>query len=144
MTDSKKDEEENSAPKSQDKKNTDKKSTVKPNFYHHGDRIPYPYHNHIQEINVANEEAEKQYEKKKPFYKKLRDYQFFEVQKVPYLNYINDYITYFKDKQAKNDKLLYFKNLRKIAQVSNYIQYAAWTFSLIFALVYAFTSPNYG
>lgn len=82
--------------------------------------------------------------KRPPFYKKLREYQLFEVQRVPYIDYINDYISYFKDKQAKNEKLLYFKNLKKIANLSRLSDYGVWLICIILAITYSLTSENYG
>ena len=60
------------------------------------------------------------------------------------MDYVNDYICDFKDKQAKNDKLLYFKNRAQIARVSCFSSYAACLVTIIFALVYAFTHEHYG
>ena len=64
--------------------------------------------------------------------------------RVPYIDYINDYITNFKDKQVKNEKLLYFKNLKKIRRYSVIGYYIAWCISLVCALIYGFTRENYG
>ena len=83
---------------------------------------------------------------RRPFYKKLREYQHFEVQKVPYSDYINDYILAFKEKKQKQEteKLLYYQNLEKIGILSYSAQIVAWIISLACALIYGFTSENFG
>jgi len=63
---------------------------------------------------------------------------------VPYIDYINDYISYFKDKQAKNEKLLYLKNLKKIANLSRLSDYGVWLICIILAITYSLTTDNYG
>ena len=63
---------------------------------------------------------------------------------MPYIDYINDYITQFKDKQTKNEKLLYFKNLKRVRKVAIISEYVAWTLCLVIVAVYCITSDNYG
>ena len=68
------------------------------------------------------------------------------MQRIPYIDYINDYILYIEDKEKKekNDNLLYFKNLLKISKVSCISVYLAWLLCIICAIIYAVTSDNYG
>ena len=112
--------------------------------YYRGIKIQYPTQYVQENDNLANADAGEIKLNKKPFYKKLRKYQYFEVQKVPYMDYINDYICYFKTKQEKNENLLYFKNRAQIARLALFSEYAAWFVTIVFALVYAFTNENYG
>jgi hypothetical protein len=44
---------------------------------------------------------------------------------------------------VKNEKLLYFKNLRKISQIALRSEYGAWLFCICLALIYSFTSDKY-
>ena len=63
---------------------------------------------------------------------------------MPYSDFINDYICEFKEKQTKNEKLLYFKNLKKIASLALKSEYVAWSFCVVLALIYGFLNDNYG
>ena len=92
--------------------------------------------------NINQEEKNKS--KRELFYNKLREYQLFEVQRVPYIDNINDYISQSKDKQAKNEKLLYFKNLKIIEKYKTISEYLAWTIMLLYTVIYGYTSANYG
>ena len=66
------------------------------------------------------------------------------MQRVPYIDYVNDYISYYDEKQAKNEKLLYFQNFNKIRLMAKKSEYVCWGISLVFAIGYALLRENYG
>ena len=42
------------------------------------------------------------------FWNQLREYQTYEVQRTPYIEYINQFISNLQEQKKKNQQLLYF------------------------------------
>ena len=46
--------------------------------------------------------------KNRMFWNQLREYQTYEVQRTPYIEYINQFISNLQEQKKKNQQLLYF------------------------------------
>ena len=119
----------------------DKAPTFAFNCIFRGQVIRYPLQQTIDAQANADGELNKS---KRPFYKKLREYQLFEVLRVPYIDYINEYIGSMQAKSTNNAKLLYFKNLKTIRRATLLYQYVSWLVCIAVAVSYGLNTEHYG
>ena len=69
--------------------------------------------------------------------RRKRDYIYFRVEKTPYLDDINSFITNQKIKEQKNEKLLYYRNLGLVNKYSTIVTAIIWTLASVATAFYA-------
>ena len=70
------------------------------------------------------------------FWNQLREYQTYEVQRTPYIEYINQFISNLQEQKKKNQQLLYFQHTIKVFKYCKLSHYTAWLLCIIFLVLY--------